>query len=101
MDAPPTQIAALGLGPATLAVLLRSTLDALPHPPGLSAEEIAAERAGAVDAIARLRPRDPMEAFSAARIVALQYHLMEDLRCVTGRTCRRRGNCDSRDGPSR
>jgi hypothetical protein len=32
MDAPPTQIAALGLGPATVAVLVRSTLDALPHP---------------------------------------------------------------------
>jgi hypothetical protein len=83
MDAPPTQIAALGLGPATLAVLVRSTLDALPHPPGLSAEETAARQDGAVDAIARLRPRDPLEAFLAARIVALQYHLMEDLRCVT------------------
>jgi outer membrane biosynthesis protein TonB len=79
MNAPPTQTPALPLDPDTLATLLRTTADALPHHLGTSAEETATLRNAVSIAIARLRPRDPVEALLAARIVAMHYHIMEDL----------------------
>jgi hypothetical protein len=79
MNAQPTQTPALPLDPDTLATLLRTTADALPHHLGTSAEETATLRNAVSIAIARLRPRDPMEALLAARIIAMHYHIMEDL----------------------
>jgi hypothetical protein len=66
------------LDPATLSALL----DTLPHPPGASAEEIAARRASALETVATLNPRDLLEAALAARIVAAHYAVMESFRCA-------------------
>jgi hypothetical protein len=60
--------------------MLRTTLDALPHHPRASAEEIATLREAAFRAIATLRPRDPLEAMLAARIVGVHAHIMDNLR---------------------
>jgi hypothetical protein len=83
MTPPLTQTPALALDPDTLAALLRTTVDALPLHPSASAEEATTQRHAAFIAITTLRPRDPMEAFLAARIVAVHYHVMENLRCAT------------------
>jgi hypothetical protein len=66
------------LDPATLSALL----DTLPHPPGASAEEIAARRASALETVATLNPRDLLETALAARIVAAHYAVMESFRCA-------------------
>ena len=71
----------LPLDPATFNTMLRTTVDALPHPPGATAEQRAQKREAAILAIAALHPRDPLEAMLAARIVALHYHAMYDLAC--------------------
>ncbi len=68
------------LDPATLATLVRTTLDALPVNPDWSAEDIAARREAALLAVAALGPRDPVEAMLAARVVALHHAVMESLR---------------------
>jgi hypothetical protein len=71
----------LPLDPATLNTMLGSTVEALPHPPRATAEQRAQQREAAYLAIAALRPRDPLEAMLAARIVALHFHAMYDLAC--------------------
>jgi hypothetical protein len=83
MTPPPTQTPALALDPDTLATLLRTTVDALPLHPSASADEATTHRHAAFIAITTLRPRDPMEAFLAARIVAVHYHVMANLRSAT------------------
>jgi hypothetical protein len=83
MTPPPTQTPALALDPDTLATLLRTTVDALPLRPSATADEATTHRHAAFIAITTLRPRDPMEAFLAARIVAVHYHVMANLRSAT------------------
>ena len=68
------------LDPATLAALVRTTLDALPVNPDWSADEIAARREAALLAIAALGPRDPIEAMLAARATVTHYAVMECFR---------------------
>jgi hypothetical protein len=71
----------LTLDPATFNTMLRSTIEALPHHPHATAEARAERCDAAFFAISALRPRDPLEAMLAARIVALHYHAMYNLAC--------------------
>src|ERR1700739_796020 len=71
------------LNPATLAAMVRTTLDALPVSPGSSAEEIAAQRQAAPCAIAAFAPRDPVEAILAARATVTHHAIMECFRRAT------------------
>jgi len=71
----------LPLNPATFNTMLACTVEALPHPPGATAEQRAERREAAFLALAALHPRDPLEALLAARIVALHFHAMYDLAC--------------------
>ena len=71
----------LTLDPATFNTMLRSTIEALPHHPHATAEARAERCDAAFLAISALRPRDPLEAMLAARIVALHYHAMYNLAC--------------------
>jgi len=73
----------LALDQPTLAVLIQATLDALPHHPAATPDEIATTRQSAVTAIATLCPRDPMEAILAARFVATHHAAMDCLRCAS------------------
>jgi hypothetical protein len=73
----------LPLDQPTLAVLIQATLDALPYHPAATPDEIATTRQSAVTAIATLRPRDPMEAILAARLVATHHAAMDCLRCAS------------------
>jgi hypothetical protein len=82
MTPPASQPQPTQLDPITLAVMVRATMDAVPHHPDASAEEQAAQRHAAFTIIAALRPRDPLEAMLAARIAAAQFHIMDDLRCA-------------------
>jgi hypothetical protein len=75
-----TQPQPLALDPLTHAAMLCTTMDALPFHPRATADQKAAMREAARLAIARLRPRDPLEAMLAARIVAFHAHLMDNLR---------------------
>jgi len=79
----PTLAPALALDPDTLAALLPTTVDALPLDPGATAEEATTLRHAARNAIAMLRPRDPIEAYLAVRIVTLHHHASENLRRAT------------------
>jgi hypothetical protein len=65
-----------------LAVMVRATVDAIPHHPDAPAEEQAARCQAAFAMIAMLRPRDVLEAMLAARFVAVQFHIMDALRCA-------------------
>ncbi len=78
----PTQPTPLPLDPATLATLLQTTLDTLPHHPAATPAEIASLRQAAVQSITNLHPRDPIEAILAARIVATHFAAMDCLRCA-------------------
>ena len=80
MNPPPSQFQPDSIDTTTLGVIVQSTMDTLPHHPGASAEEQAADRHTAYTIIATLRPRDVLEAMLAARIAALQFHIMDDLR---------------------
>ena len=71
----------LPLDPATLNTMLRSTIEALPQHPHATAEARAERCDAAFFAISALRPRDPLEAMQAARIVTLHYHAMYNLAC--------------------
>jgi hypothetical protein len=62
--------------------MLRTTIDTLPHHPQASAEETATEREAAFLVIAALRPRDPLEAMLATRVVAAHAHVMDNFRCA-------------------
>lgn len=85
MTVQPTPTQPLPLDPATLAAMLRSTLDTLPHHPDATAEEIANRQQAAQIAIDTLRPRDPVEAILAARCVAIHAAVMENFRCAAQR----------------
>ena len=71
----------LPLDPATLNTMLRSTIEALPQHPHATAEARAERCDAAFHAISALRPRDPLEAMLAARIIVLHYHAMYNLAC--------------------
>jgi hypothetical protein len=71
----------LTLDPATFNTMRRSTIEALPQHPHATAEARAERCDAAFFAISALRPRDPLEAMQAARIVALHYHAMYNLAC--------------------
>jgi len=71
----------LTLDPATFNTMVRSTIEALPHHPHATAEARAERCDAAFFAISALRPRDPLEAMLAARIIALHYHAMYNLAC--------------------
>src|SRR5277367_1854380 len=75
-----TETPTLTLDPATLAVMQRATLDALPPRPGASDAEKAVQRAGALEFLAALRPRDPVQAMLAVHIVGAHYMAMEYFR---------------------
>jgi hypothetical protein len=68
------------LDPATLAAMVRTTLDALPVSPDASAEDIAAQQQAALHAIAAFAPRDPVEAMLAARATVTHHAIMECFR---------------------
>ena len=72
--------AAIPLDAATLSTMLRGTFEALPTSPDASPEDIAAQRQAALIAIIALRPRDPIEAMLAARIVCAHSASMECFR---------------------
>jgi hypothetical protein len=80
MNPPPTETPTLPLDPATLAVMQRATLDALPPRPGASDAEKADQRAGALEFLAALFPRDPVQAMLAVHIVGAHYMAMEYFR---------------------
>jgi hypothetical protein len=82
MNPPPTETASPALDPILLAVMVRATADAIPHHPDAPAEEQAARCQTAFAMIALLRPRDVLEAMLAARFVALQFQIMDDMRCA-------------------
>jgi len=82
MTPPPTETASVSLDPILLAVMVRATLDTVPHHPDALAEEIEADRQTAFAMIGMLRPRDLLEAMLAARIVATHFHIIDDLRCA-------------------
>ncbi len=85
MNPPPTETPSPALDPILLAVMIRGTLDTLPHHPDAPAEEQEATRHTAFTMIATLRPRDLLEAMLAARIVAAHFHMMDDFRCAAQR----------------
>ena len=72
------QILASPVDPATTALLL----ECLPVPPGASLVEIAQRRQTALEMAAELRPRDPVEAAMAVRVVAAHYGVMDSFRCA-------------------
>lgn len=72
----------LTLDPATFKTMLHGVVDALPHHPQAKPEEIAALREAAYLAISALRPRDPLEAMLAARIISAHFHAMHSLACA-------------------
>ncbi len=82
MNPPAAETAAPTLDPGLLAVVVRAALDAIPHHPGATAEEIESVRYGAFVMMGMLRPRDLLEAMLAARIVATEFHIMDDMRCA-------------------
>jgi hypothetical protein len=75
-----TPVQPLTLDPATFHTLISTTIDALPHHPKASPEEIATQQHAAFLIIASLRPRDPMEAMLAARVIAAHAHVMDNFR---------------------
>ncbi len=82
MNPPLTQPQPDPLDTVSLAIMIRAATDAIPHHPDANAEEKAARYHAAFVMISTLRPRDVMEAMLAARITAVQFHIMDDLRCA-------------------
>lgn len=80
MTAQPTPTQPIPLDPATLATIVRVTLDALPHHPHATADEQATRREAALLAVTSQHPRDPLEAMLAARSVAAWYATMDSFR---------------------
>lgn len=73
-----TQILSSPVDPATTALLV----DSLPVPPAASTVEIARRRLSALELVAALRPRDPVEAAMAVRVVAAHHGVMDSFRCA-------------------
>ncbi len=82
MNPPATPTATPNLSPipAILAALQCAILDALPPHPGASEAQKAAQREGALEFLAGLHPRNPVEATIAAGIVAAYYAAMDCFR---------------------
>ena len=80
MNPSPTQTPAPSLAPATLAAMQTAALDALPPRPGASDAEKADQRVGALEFLAALFPRDPVQAMLAVHIVSAHHMAMEYLR---------------------
>jgi len=76
----PTETPTPSLNPATLAAMQRATIDALPPRPGASDAEKADQRDGALEFLAALAPRDPVQAMLAVHIVGAHYMAMEYFR---------------------
>jgi hypothetical protein len=72
---PPYQLAA-----STVAAMLQTTVDALPHRPHASVAQEASRREAACLAVAALRPRDAAEGMLATRWVAAHHLLMDGCR---------------------
>ena len=70
------------LDPITLAAMLRTTMDTLPHHPQATADDKTNLQEAASIAITALRPSDPLEAMLAASAIAAHYHLMANYRCA-------------------
>jgi hypothetical protein len=85
MTPSPAQPQPIPLDPITLGAMRCTTIDALPHHPQASAEEITRQRNAAFLIVAALRPRDPLEAMLAARVVAAHHHIMDNFRCAAQR----------------
>jgi hypothetical protein len=68
------------LDPITLNEMCRATIAALPTEAGASVDEIVEQRRAALIAVASLRPRNPVEAMLAARIIAAHNAGMECFR---------------------
>jgi hypothetical protein len=73
-----TQILSSPLDPATTALLI----DCLPTPVGLSELGVARRQQSALEMAGVLRPRDPVEAAMAVRIVASHYAAIDNYRCA-------------------
>ena len=80
MNTPSTQTPTLPVGPAILAALQCAILDALPPHSGASEAQKAAQREGALDFLAALHARNPVEATIAAGIVAAYYAALDCFR---------------------
>jgi hypothetical protein len=74
MTPSPTQIPALPLDPASLALLHTRLRDAMPHRPNATEADKAAQHQAALVLVAALRPRDPIEAMLVTRIVLADFH---------------------------
>ncbi|MBV9248827.1 MAG: hypothetical protein JO227_06220 [Acetobacteraceae bacterium] len=73
-------LASSPLHPAVLATMLRTTLDAIPISPDVTAAEKATQFEAALKDIEHLAPADPTQARLAARIVSAHYAAQECLR---------------------
>ena len=80
MTAIPVAVPPLPLVPAILAALQCAILDALAPHPGATEAQKAAQREGALDFLAALHPRNPVEATIAAGIVAAYYAALDCFR---------------------
>jgi hypothetical protein len=80
MNTPATQTPTLPLGPAILAAMQCAILDALPPRPDASEAQKDAQREGALDSLAALLPRNPVEATIASGTVAAYYAAMDRFR---------------------
>ena len=80
MTPPPTEPQPNPIDPTVLAVLIRGTLDTLPHHPDAPPDEIAALQQAAYTIISTLNPRDVLQAMLAARIAAAHFHIQDSLR---------------------
>jgi hypothetical protein len=79
MSSQPTPTPTLPLDAAAVVAMQSATIDTMPSRPGATEAQKAARRAGAIDFLAALHPRDLMEATLATRIVSVHYAAMECL----------------------
>ena len=82
MTQSPTQPQPLALDALAHAAMLCTTMDAMPFHPGATADQKASMREAASLVVASLRPRDPVEAMLAARLVSAHFHVMDNFRAA-------------------
>ncbi len=80
MNTPPTQTPTFPLGAAILAAMQCAIIDALPPRPDAPEAQKAAQREGALEFLAALHPRNPVEATIAAGIVTAHFAAMDCFR---------------------
>jgi hypothetical protein len=80
MTPPATQTQPDPIDDTTLAVIVRSTMDAIAFHPDAGPDERVAVRHAAYIAIRTLGPRDVLEAMLAARITVAHFHLIDSMR---------------------